>query len=388
MFVSKIKLSIPALGLALALAIPSVFAGDAIPYQWSDVARIVAVGDIHGDYDNYRAVLLEAGVIDKRGKWVAGKTHLVQVGDVPDRGPDTLKIIKHLQQLEKQADKKGGKVHVLIGNHEFMNATGDLRYVHPGEYEAFKTKRSKAYLDGYYQQVVSVLESRRAQMPEGEAEPPIIDAVFKETWYRDHPPGYVEHRIAWQSQGEINQWVAQHNSVIRINDVLFMHGGLGPSMLSRSLAEINDSIRQEVAGAYDSTASLGDASEGPLWYRGLARNPEAEEQPHLDALLASYDVEVVVLGHTPDLGVITPRFGGKVIIIDTGISAHYGAHRASLLIEGESRKALHGEHYTPLPTDEDSMLVYFEGLLAAQPKNAKVAAHIETLRSTDVSEQP
>ena len=388
MSVSKIKLYSHALGLALALVITPVLAGDAIPFQWSGVARIVAVGDVHGDYDNYRAVLREAGVIDKRGKWVAGKTHLVQVGDVPDRGPDTLKIIKHLQQLEKQADKKGGKVHVLIGNHEFMNATGDLRYVDPGEYEAFKTRRSKAYLDSYYQQVVSVLEARRAQTSEGEAEPPIIDAAFKEAWYRDHPPGYVEHRIAWQPQGEINQWVAQHNSVIRINDVLFMHGGLGPSMLSLSLAEINETIRREVAGAYESATSLGDASEGPLWYRGLARNPEVEEQPHLDALLASYDVEVVVLGHTPDLGVITPRFGGKVIIIDTGISAHYGAHRASLLIEGESRKALHGEHYTPLPTDEDSMLVYFEGLLEAQPKNTKLATHIETLRSTDVSEQP
>ena len=85
--------------------------------DWQGVERIVAIGDIHGDYDNYMAVLKNAGVVNRRGRWAAGKTHVVQVGDIPDRGPDTLKIIEHLQKLEKQAKKAGGRLHLLLGNH-------------------------------------------------------------------------------------------------------------------------------------------------------------------------------------------------------------------------------------------------------------------------------
>ena len=108
-------------------------------YQWEGVERIVAIGDLHGDYGNYIATLKAAGLIDKKGKWSGGNTHLVQTGDIPDRGPDTGKIIKHITKLGKQAQKKGGRVHNLIGNHEAMNVYGDLRYVHDGEFEVFKT---------------------------------------------------------------------------------------------------------------------------------------------------------------------------------------------------------------------------------------------------------
>ena len=64
-------------------------------FRWEGVERIVAIGDLHGDYKNYLEVLRIAGLIDKRGKWSGGKTHLVQTGDIPDRGPDTIKIIQN-----------------------------------------------------------------------------------------------------------------------------------------------------------------------------------------------------------------------------------------------------------------------------------------------------
>ena len=73
----------------------------------------------------------------------------------------TLKIIEHLQKLEKQAKKAGGRLHLLIGNHEHMNITGDLRYVHPGEYEAFETRNSKQLRNNYYAYVVKTIEQQR-----------------------------------------------------------------------------------------------------------------------------------------------------------------------------------------------------------------------------------
>ena len=48
-----------------------------------------------------------------------------------------------LMKLEASASKDGGSVTVLIGNHDMMNVMDDLRYVHPGEYKAFKSRNSK-----------------------------------------------------------------------------------------------------------------------------------------------------------------------------------------------------------------------------------------------------
>ncbi len=106
--------------------------------------RIVAVGDLHGDYDAWTAIARAAGLTDAKGRWAAGATTLVQMGDVADRGPDSLKIIRHLMKLQREASKRGGRVIVLVGNHEAMNMTGDLRYVHPGEYRAFVDRNSEA----------------------------------------------------------------------------------------------------------------------------------------------------------------------------------------------------------------------------------------------------
>lgn len=120
-------------------------------YRWQGVDRIVAIGDLHGDYGHYLAVLQAAGVVDRRGRWIAGDTHLVQTGDIPDRGPDTRRIIAHMAALARQARKRGGRVHNLLGNHEAMNVYGDLRYVDPGEYRAFADQRSAALRDRYYE---------------------------------------------------------------------------------------------------------------------------------------------------------------------------------------------------------------------------------------------
>ena len=82
-------------------------------YHWTGVERVVAIGDLHGDYEQYINVMRSAGVLDKRGKWSGGKTHLVQTGDITDRGADSRKIIDHLVKLAKQAKRKGGYIHML-----------------------------------------------------------------------------------------------------------------------------------------------------------------------------------------------------------------------------------------------------------------------------------
>ena len=58
-------------------------------YDWQGVNRVVAIGDVHGDKDALTAVLRMAALIDSNDRWIGGTAHVVQVGDVPARGPQT-----------------------------------------------------------------------------------------------------------------------------------------------------------------------------------------------------------------------------------------------------------------------------------------------------------
>src|SRR4051812_45976581 len=108
---------------SLVLAAPAADTQD----DWQNVQRVVAVGDVHGDKDAFVAVLKMIGVIDDQEHWIGGKTHLVQIGDIPARGPQTRLAFDTLMRLEKEASSAGGKLHALIGNHDAGVIYGDLR---------------------------------------------------------------------------------------------------------------------------------------------------------------------------------------------------------------------------------------------------------------------
>lgn len=340
--------------------------------EWQDVGRIVVVGDAHGDYDNFVAVLRQAGIINRRTNWNAGTTHLVQLGDVPDRGPDTHKIIQLLQKLERQAQRAGGHVHVLIGNHEAMNMFGDLRYVDPGEYSALRTRDSRRLRAEVYARDV---ERRKAEDPEF-----VADAAFRAEWEQQVPLGMIEHRLAWRPGGEIGSWVLGHNAVIKINRSLFLHGGISPDVLGQGIASINAQIRAELETGVDVETALAISESGPLWYRGLAVGPEELESEHVDRILAFYDVDRIVIGHTPVVGTILPRFGGKVLVADVGLSAFYGGHQASLLLEGDRALTLQRGEPVPLPETEAEVLPYLQAVAALEPDLSELQELIHDLQ--------
>lgn len=341
--------------------------------QWQDVERVVAIGDIHGDYENFLKVLQEANVVNRRGNWIASETHLVQLGDVPDRGPDTDKAIALLQKLEKQAERDGGKVHVLIGNHEAMNIYGDLRYVAPGEYAAFRTRNSRRVRDNFYERDIA---QRKLADPEF-----VAGGEFRQQWEQSIPLGMLEHRFAWGAEGDVGKWVRQHNAVIKINRTLFLHAGISPEDLGMSITEINEQIRFELNGGLGEERGLSEKETGPLWYRGLALNEEEIEKAHLELLLATYDVDRVVVGHTPGSGTIVPRFEGRVLIIDAGLSSYYGGFRASLLLENGAAITLQREQRIPVPDTEAGLLSYFTRIAELEPDARALQARIRNLAS-------
>ena len=68
-----------------------VFVASTRPSIAFSQTRIIAVGDLHGDYDAWIAIARASGLINSNGHWAAGKTTLVQLGDVLDREPNSLK---------------------------------------------------------------------------------------------------------------------------------------------------------------------------------------------------------------------------------------------------------------------------------------------------------
>ena len=332
--------------------------------EWSGVERIVAIGDIHGDYDSVVDVLREAEIINRRRNWIGGETHLVQVGDVPDRGPDTHRIIELLQKLERQAEEDGGKVHALIGNHEAMNMLGDLRYVHPGEYDGLRGRTSRELRDSYYANHVEQMQANDPGF--------VADSAYRDAFDERFPLGYVEHRIAWSPTGEIGAWVLQHNAMVKINRSLFVHAGLGPELLGTDLDTINTTVRHELEGNLGEEPGMSEVEYGPLWYRGLAMNPEYQERAHVDALLEFYDVDRIVIGHTPGSGTIVPRFDGAVLLIDTGMSAYYGGYVASLeILQTDQQLSVTNQQLDariPIPADNNAAIDYLREVQAMLEK--------------------
>ena len=116
-----------ALALALCLfpASTEAVADSAYP------GRVVAIGDIHGEYEGLMKILREAALIDAENRWIGGDATLVQTGDVVDRGAHVKQVMDLLMSLQKQAPEQGGQVIVLMGNHESMNIIGDFSDASP-----------------------------------------------------------------------------------------------------------------------------------------------------------------------------------------------------------------------------------------------------------------
>ena len=254
---------------------------------WDGVGRIVAIGDVHGDYEQFVAILLAAELIDSDLNWIGGKTHLVQTGDVLDRGPDSRAVMDLIMSLEEQAPFDGGYVHMLLGNHEVMLMKTDLRYVHPGEILSY----------GGLKEMVRALR----------------------------PAGFY------------GNWLSEHNTIIRINKTLFTHAGISGEYSNFLIPEINDIVRDEINRNWEEPSGIL-SSMGPVWFRGMANDRGSEIERVLEETLEINHAECIVIGHTVNIGGIVSRLSGRVVLIDTGMSECYGGMAQYLEIDHQGYK--------------------------------------------------
>jgi tetratricopeptide (TPR) repeat protein len=346
------------------------------PWEWNGVPRVVAIGDVHGAFDNMVAVLKTAGILDAKLNWKGGNAHLVQNGDIVDRGPQSRKAMDLLMELEEQAEKAGGRVHVLIGNHEAMNVVGILDLVSKQEYESYTDRDSRRLRDTtferYYEQMRQEAKERDEAAPD--KNPLRIEFEAK------YPLGYVEHRQAFSASGRYGKWIRGNNVAIKINGVVYSHGDWSEKMAQLGIAEVNRRVRAELSDEMPLESGVAFDSESPLQYRGLAHAAltlasQQAEEARVSGILASLGATRMVVGHTLTSGVIESRFGGKHISIDTGMLELYrGGHRIALEVEGDVLRAIHDSGSVPIPEtmDETTFGTYILAVAKVDPQNVDV----------------
>lgn len=263
--------------------------------------RVVAIADVHGDVDALVKALQAASIIDEDRKWSAGTTLLVQTGDVLDRGVTERNAYELLFDLREQAQASGGDVILLIGNHEMMNAIGDLRYVVPEAMDDFD--------DAVSDEDLAALTAA---------------------------PQEVRGRFAaWRPGGPWAKKVAVQGIAVIVNDTLFVHGGVEPEYAS-SLDELNRNTRSWMRGQGAIPRAL-TSQNGPLWSRAFSN--ETPDCKALEKTLGTLDVERMVVGHTVQKDV-TAACDSKVWRIDAGMSSHYGGTPHALEIRADEVVAI------------------------------------------------
>ena len=268
-------------------------------------ARMVAIGDVHGDLSALRSALRLAGAIDESDRWSGGALWIVQTGDVLDRGDDEDQILAMITRLEQEAAAAGGRFLALLGNHELMNVQGDFRYVTPDGFADF---------DGFADRAPRAARARIPREMLGRA------AAFA--------PG-----------GRYARELAARNTVVVVGDTVLVHGGLSARDAGRDLEAINLDVRRFLLGEAPLPASLrGDDS--PVWHRGFATDDDPETCEQLAEVLARVGAHRMVVGHTVQRDGITSACDGRVWRIDVGLAHHYGGPTEVLELAGGSARVL------------------------------------------------
>jgi hypothetical protein len=299
------------------------------------------VGDLNGAVNALEDILRGTGLMSVHGNWSGGRAELVQLGDLFNRGGGARRAVALLGKLKRQAEQRGGKVTVLLGNHEAMTALRHEGYCTEEEYLSFATAAERRAWPGRTRR--AMLRLLREHGPRGPVLPlePRLAA-----WKIAHVPGQAALRRAFAPSASLGRWVRSLPLVYRSAGCLFVHGGLLPAWAKLGLDGVNARARAEwdAAGSFIRKLpkeSLFRAASSPLWERSLARGGSAARR-ELVASLELCGAERMVIGHTRTedapggvLGQILLRHAGRLVLVDTGIGSEPWASRTALVIEGK-----------------------------------------------------
>jgi len=248
-------------------------------------SKMIFISDIEGEFENVRNFLLANKIMNKNYQWTFGKNKLIICGDLFDRGKHVTEELWLLYKLEDEARSAGGYVHTILGNHEIMNLSGDVRYV-----------------DSAYFRSAAVIGTAYANL--------------------------------YSDSTELGRWLRSKNIVEKIGEHLCLHGGISPAFNRERLPveQINALARPWYARARDKNADpvtrLLMGAGGPFWYRGYFVAPLATQE-QVDSVVHFYACKNLIVGHDI-VETITTRYNGKVFGIDVNEHEH---HTEGLLVK-------------------------------------------------------
>ena len=369
--------------------------------------RLIAIGDIHGAYPQLVELLGRTGLLDEQGRWAGGETTLVMTGDYVDRGARIRPVLDLLMTLERQAEAGGGRVIVLLGNHETMNLMKLQQDVSSEAVASFADDRSEERRVEAYDRYERFVRSRRRDLGR---DPPGL--LGEEAWMEAHPPGLIEYVEAFGPKGTYGRWLREKDAVVKVDDTVFLHGGLNPEYAESTLDGVNELVHDEIDRFDDSWQRLVDRGvilpfftfydiveaaradletwierlqtasplisptfnvdrpyldmlvellnisswsivheDGPLWFRGFAFWSPEEGAPQVDELQKRYQAKRFVVGHTVhEMHEVVQRFDDRVFLIDTGMlsDVYLGGQATALEIVGDRITAIYPDRRVPL----------------------------------------
>jgi hypothetical protein len=256
------------------------------------VHKIIAIGDLHGDFRKLHDLLIKLQVMNYQNNWIAKNTILVQVGDILDDGgrgldydkgvhsADEISIYHLLIDLNTQARQNGGAVFICIGNHELMNIVyNDYNYVNK-------------YTESYYINVLKV--NRRLLFSKGSELVKKLSNILK--------------------------------VVVKLGDYYFCHGGIPPYITTNTqflkiIADTNKSLKNILTNNSQKDDNLKIIND-ITWDRTYgARNISSNDCERLARVLNG---GTLIIGHTIQKGGINSKCNNHVFRVDVGLSDSFG----------------------------------------------------------------
>ncbi|KAJ8538541.1 hypothetical protein K7X08_027762 [Anisodus acutangulus] len=280
--------------------------------------RLIAIGDLHGDFQKSKQAFKLAGLIDEHDKWCGGSTTVVQIGDVLDRGGEELKILYFLEKLKREAVKVNGNLITMNGNHEIMNVDGDFRYVTKKGLQEFKDWAFWYCVGNDMKMLCDGLEIGCVK--------DLFEGIPIE--FRDVKPEYfdgIRIRIAaLRPNGPISErFLSKNQTVIVVGDSVFVHGGLLTKHVDYGLEKVNEEVRDWIRGVKGRVSrDLVRGRNSIVWLRKfsneLAKDCDCSLLEHVLATMPG--AKRMIMGHTIQESGINGICDNKAIRIDVGMS--------------------------------------------------------------------
>ena len=259
-------------------------------FDFSSPTNLFILSDLEGNFGAFRKLLQANKIITDDFQWQFNNGHLVLIGDFFDRGEQVTELLWFIYSLEEKAKAAGGYVHFILGNHEIMNLTDDLRYL------------NKKYLEN-----AALLDQKYISL--------------------------------YDENSELGRWLRTKNIIERIGDIIFTHGGISSAInkLNLSLREINKLARPYYADTIyqyeDAKSDIIFSNLGPFWYRGYYDEKNTSVPLQIDSTLSQFKARQIITGHSIVADTVSMWYGGRLFNTDV---PHSTGKSEALLIEKDT----------------------------------------------------